>query len=84
MWLGVNWGDIALVFGVALVATVLVVTLYSLALRLLGSYSTGGDSTAGAHTRPPAITALAWLLIAVSAAAVLYGVYLVIPLFHSS
>ncbi|WP_291057558.1 hypothetical protein [Herbiconiux sp.] len=75
-FLGVDWGSFVLVFVVAFVASVLVVASYSLGLRLL---ATGSDR---AH-RPPIATAGAYLCIAVGIAAVLYGIYLVIPQFHS-
>jgi uncharacterized membrane protein len=74
-FLGVDWSSIALVFVVALVAVVIVVSVYSLGLRLL---ATGPDVQ---HRRPLA-TVGALACIAVGIAAVLYGVYLVIPAFH--
>ncbi len=74
-FLGVDWGSIALVFVVALVVVVAVVSLYSTGLLLLSS----GESTTA---RPMIVTVAAWLCIAIGAAAALYGVYLVIPLFH--
>ena len=74
-FLGVDWGSIALVFVVALVVVVVVVALYSTGLVLLAS----GESR---QTRSPLATAGAWVCIGIGAIAVLYGVYLVIPLFH--
>jgi hypothetical protein len=75
-FLGVDWGSIALVTIVALVATVVVVTLYSLGLRLLAVRSGASER------RPVGVTVGAVACIAVGVAAVLYGIYLVIPLFH--
>jgi len=72
---GVDWGSFVLVFVVAFAASVLVVAAYSLGLRLLAA----GDDRA--H-RPPIATAGAYACIALSGAAVLYGIYLIIPLFH--
>ncbi len=74
-FLGVDWGAIALVFIVALVVVVAVVALYSTGLLLLSS----GESAAA---RPKVVTAAAWLCIGIGGLAALYGVYLVIPLFH--
>ena len=69
---------------VALVVTVLVVTLYSLGLRLLsvGTARTSNDSGSEQIHRPAIATAGGWACIAVGAIAVLYGVYQVIPAFH--
>jgi hypothetical protein len=74
-FLGVDWSSIALVFIVALVVVVAVVSLYSTGLLLLSS----GDSAA---TRPRIVTAAAWLCIGIGGVAALYGIYLVIPVFH--
>ena len=74
-FLGVDWGSIALVFVVALVVVVAVVALYSTGLLLLSS----GESR---QTRSPLLTVGAWICIGVGGAAALYGVYLVIPMFH--
>lgn len=84
-FLGVDWGSIALVTITTLIATVVIVTFYSLGLRLLaiGSPDDGSAGTALAGSRPPAATIGAILCIAVGVAGVLYGIYLVIPLFHA-
>ena len=87
-FLGVDWGSIALVSVTALVATVVIVTFFSLGLRLLaiGSPDDTDDARTGAVTassRPAIATVGAILCIAVGVAGVLYGIYLVIPLFHS-
>jgi hypothetical protein len=74
-FLGVDWSAFVVVFLVALIVTVAVVTCYGLGLRLLGA----GQS---ASTRPTGATVGAFACFAVSAAAVLYGLYLVIPQFH--
>jgi hypothetical protein len=71
--LSIDWGSIALVSIVALIATVVIVTAYSLGLRLLAI-----------EHRAPIATVGAWACIAVGIAGVLYGIYLVIPLFHMS
>jgi hypothetical protein len=82
-WLGVDWSALAWVTVTTLVATVVIVTFYSLGLRLLASGSTTGSGDGAVLHRPPIATAGAILCIAIGVAAVLYGIYLVIPLFHS-
>jgi hypothetical protein len=73
-FLGVDWGSIALVSIVALIATVVIVTSYSTGLRLLA---------VGAPTTRRAIATVgAIVCIGIGIAGVLYGIYLVIPLFH--
>ncbi|MFF2052374.1 hypothetical protein ACFVU2_12310 [Leifsonia sp. NPDC058194] len=91
-FLGVDWGSFVVVFLVALAATVVIVCFYALALRLLslGSPLDGSDerapkpssATAVAVHRPPLATAAAVVCIAICAAAVLYGIWLIIPQFH--
>lgn len=90
-FLGVDWGSFVVVLLVALAATVVIVCFYALALRLLslGAPLDGSDerSTAPASAavtvhRPPLATAAAIVCIAVCVAAVLYGIWLVIPQFH--
>jgi len=74
-FLGVDWGSFVLVFVVAFAASVLIVATYSFGLRLLGA---GSDR---AH-RPLPATLGAYACFAVGVAAVLYGLYLIIPQFH--
>lgn len=86
-FLGVDWGSIALVAVTALVAVVVVVTFYSLGLRLLAvgspnDLADGSASAAGASPRPLIATIGAVICIGIGVLAVLYGIYLVIPLFH--
>ncbi|GAA4663548.1 hypothetical protein [Frondihabitans cladoniiphilus] len=85
-FLGVNWSSIAEVCIVTLVATVVIVTVFSVGLRLLsiGSPDDGGETaTAGTlSSRPVGATLLGYLCVGVGGAAVLYGIYLVVPLFH--
>jgi len=71
----IDWGAFGLVLVAALVASVVIVVFYSVALRLL---AVGGDG----GRRPAAATIGAVVCIAICVAAVLYGIYLVIPLFH--
>jgi hypothetical protein len=79
-WLGIDWGALALVTVTTLIASVVIVTFYSLGLRLLAVGSETADGAA--HARPPIATVGAVVCIAIGVAAVLYGIYLVIPLFH--
>lgn len=95
-WLGVDWGAIGLVFVVGMAVTVLIVGFYSLGTRLLAvgapdiEVPAGDDPeglTAVVHPRtqprPVPATIGAYLCYAVCIAATLYGIYLVIPLFHA-
>ncbi|MDN4616119.1 hypothetical protein P5G50_16855 [Leifsonia sp. F6_8S_P_1B] len=72
-FLGVDWGSFVVVFLVALVATVVIVISYATGLRLL---SVGGDH------RPAAASAGAYVCFAIGVAAVLYGIWLIVPQFH--
>ena len=86
-FLGVDWSSIALVSVSALFAGVIIVTFYSLGLRLLavGSPNDGegaGTSAAVASSRPIIATIGAVVCIGIGGLAALYGIYLVIPLFH--
>lgn len=71
----IDWAAFWLVLVASLAASVVIVAFYSVALRLL---SLGAD----ARRRPPAAVAGAIVCLAVCGAAVLYGIYLVVPLFH--
>jgi hypothetical protein len=87
-FLGVDWGSIALVSITALVATVVIVSFFSLGLRLLAVGSPDdvdghGSAAAVASSRPLGATIGAVVCIGVGVLAVLYGIYLVIPLFHT-
>lgn len=89
-FLGVDWGSIALVFVVGLIATVVVVSSYSFGIRLLAIGSpddtesaTGGHADiAAAGTRPAIATAGGYVCIGIGIIGVLFGIYLVIPQFH--
>jgi hypothetical protein len=84
-FLGVAWSSIALVSVSALVAGVVIVTFYSLGLRLLAIGSPNDDagtSVSVSSPRPPVATVGAVVCIGIGALAVVYGIYLVVPLFH--
>ncbi|MDF2665125.1 MAG: hypothetical protein K0R81_975 [Microbacterium sp.] len=88
-------GSILLVFVVGLAATVIIAGLYALGIRFFAVGAPDvvvrhGDDPEGPtaivapreHARPRAATAAGLVCFAGVAAAVLYGIYLVIPLFH--
>ncbi|MCU1529290.1 MAG: hypothetical protein JWP75_3053 [Frondihabitans sp.] len=82
-FLGVDWSSIAFVCIVTLIATVAIVTIFSVGLRLL-SLGSADDAGAGViSARPVGATLLGYLCVGVSGLAVLYGIYLVVPLFHT-
>ncbi len=82
--ISVDWGSIAFVFVATLVAAVAIVAIYSLGLRLLaiGSADDAPGVSSQRSARPPAATIGGFACIGIGAAAVLYGIYLVIPQFH--
>jgi hypothetical protein len=84
-FLDVDWNSIVLVCVVTLVAAVAVVTLYSVGIRLLsvGSPVEGGAATTP-RRRPVIATIGGYVCVGVGILAVLYGVYLVIPVFHTA
>lgn len=85
-FLGVDWSSIAEVCAVTLIATVAIVTIFSVGLRLLavGSADDGGETASGSlAARPLPATLGGYLCVGIGAAAVLYGIYLVVPLFHT-
>lgn len=67
---GINWDAFGLVFVVALVATVVIAGSYSMGLRLLAAGGSVGARSA------------AVLCFAIGVAAVLFGLWLVVPQFH--
>lgn len=74
----INWGALALVAGVTLVATVIVVSLVATAAKLLdaGHLRKQAGQTAG-------ITLVgAYALLGIVGLIVLFGLWLVIPYFH--
>ena len=85
-FLGVDWGSFVVVFLVALVATAVVVISYAVALRLLAVGAPldvqGGAASRRSVRRPVAATVGAIVCLAVGVAAVLYGIWLIIPQFH--
>jgi hypothetical protein len=87
-FLGVDWAAFGIVFVVAFAASVVIVSFYAIGLRLLAVGSTedtGNDgsivSTARGE-RPLAASIGAIVCLSICVAAVLYGLYLIIPQFH--
>jgi hypothetical protein len=72
-----KWLELFSVAGATLVSSVTVVVLYSLGVRLTAIAGDTRNSPAS-WTRP-----LAYACFAVCAAAILYGLYLIIPYFHA-
>jgi hypothetical protein len=87
-FLGVDWGAFGVVLVVAFAAAVVIVSFYALGLRLLAAGSdddTGADGSivsTARGSRPLGATVGAFACLAVCVAAVLYGLYLIIPQFH--
>jgi hypothetical protein len=94
-WLGVDWGAIALVFVVGLVVTVGITSAFAIGTRLLAVGApdvvvpAGGEaddptvvSVPRTTPRPVSATVGAWLCYALGAIAAVYGIYLVVPVFH--
>ncbi|WP_327286959.1 hypothetical protein [Streptomyces sp. NBC_01198] len=74
----VKWGSLGEVAVVSFGATVAVVVLFALGVRALA----GRDEARGAGLGGTAQATAAGACFAVCAAAVLYGLYLIIPQFH--
>lgn len=86
-FLGVDWGAFVVVTLVAFAATLVIVVCYALGLRLLaaGAPLDGVDGTPTGDPsarRPPLATAGALVCFAIGVAAVLYGIWLIVPQFH--
>ncbi|WP_291045605.1 hypothetical protein [Herbiconiux sp.] len=76
----IDWAAFGIVAVASLVATALVVSLYSFGLRF-GSL-TKPHPQSGEPVRPAYATVLSYLCFGLSACAVLYGIYLIVPFFH--
>jgi len=87
-FLGVDWAAFGIVFAVAFAAAVVIVSFYALGLRLLAVGSTDDTGADGSivstarGSRPLGATVGAFACLAACVAAVLYGLYLIIPQFH--
>ncbi|MDN3480390.1 hypothetical protein QMA10_00415 [Arthrobacter sp. APC 3897] len=79
--MSIDWFAYLVVALVTLVATLLVVGLYSTGVRLYAISSDAGPGPA-AQGRPTLVRAGAYACFALCAAAVLFGVYLIVPALH--
>lgn len=77
----IDWGAFLIVAAASLVSTAIVVSLYSFGLRFQSLTRT--DEGTGEQVRPRYASVLASLCFALSIAAVLFGIYLIVPFFHS-
>ena len=93
MFLGVDWGAFVVVFLVALVATAVIVTAFAAGIRLFADGALdpvpggpGASSPAAAavapRARPLGATLAGSACFAVGVAAVLAGLWLIVPQFH--
>ena len=83
----IDWLAFLVVLGVSLLASLVIVSFFAVGLRLLsvGSPVGPGEDEAPpivAGARPPFVTLAAGLCFAVCVAAVLFGVWVIVPQFH--
>lgn len=76
----IDWGAFVVVALASLVATAVVVSLYSFGLRFHGL--TRPDPATGEPVRPAYATVLAFTCFGLSICAVLFGIYLIVPFLH--
>lgn len=89
----IDWTGFLVVFAAALIAACVVVSLYSFGIRFLAtpaknSLASGPsrddeDDDVDAADRPMWATMLAYICFGLSGACVLFGIYLIIPIFHA-
>jgi hypothetical protein len=77
----IDWGAFVVVAIASLVSTAVVVSLYSFGLRFRSL--THPDATTGEPVRPAYATVLSYICFGLSICAVLFGIYLIVPFFHS-
>ncbi|KPG83540.1 hypothetical protein [Frigoribacterium sp. RIT-PI-h] len=90
MFLGIDWGAFVVVFVPALAVTAVIVTSFALGIRLFadGAVESDGGSRAVAsnthpsRSRPLTATVGGGLCFAVGTAAVLFGLWMIVPQFH--
>lgn len=98
VFLGVDWGAFVVVFATALAATAVIVTSFALGIRLFADGVVESDGGAGAgagagsgavtsstrpsRSRPLTATVAGGLCFAVGTAAVLFGLWMIVPQFH--
>lgn len=88
----IDWTGFLVVFATALFSAAAVVALYSFGIRFLatppknalavGPSRDDEDDEVDAAGRPAWATVLAYLCFTLSAGCVLFGIYLIVPIFH--
>ena len=83
----INWSSLLLVASVAIGASVGLVTVFSLGMRLLTNARNIQENTkkkAGVQPAEVVNRIAAYLMFTICATAVIYGIYLIVPYFHLS
>ena len=83
----INWSSLILVAAVAIGASVGLVTVFSLGMRLLTNARNIQEHTKKKQAAQPGEVlnrVAAYLMFTICASAVLYGIYLIVPYFHLS
>lgn len=81
----INWSSLILVASVAIGATVGLVTVFSLGMRLLTNARNIQENTKkkqGVKSAEVVNRVAAYLMFTICASAVIYGIYLIVPYFH--
>ena len=81
----INWSSLILVASVAIGASVGLVTVFSLGMRLMTNARNIQENTKKKEGVKPAEVVnrvAAYLMFTICATAVLYGIYLIVPYFH--
>ncbi|WP_231707466.1 hypothetical protein [Arthrobacter sp. zg-Y919] len=79
--MNIHWMDYLTVFGVTLLAALTVVCIYSFGVRLY-AVSLDADTASTPRNRVALAKAGAYTCFALSAVAVLFGIYLIVPALH--
>lgn len=81
----INWNSLLLVASVAIGATVVIASVFSLGVRLLTNARNIMENTkkkAGTNAAEVVNRAFAYACFTLCAGAILYGIYLIVPYFH--
>lgn len=81
----INWDSLLLVATVSIFATVILVSVFSLGMRLLTNARNIFDNTKkGEPVKPTEVLnrSFAYVCFTICGAAVIYGIYLIVPYFH--
>ena len=81
----INWSSLILVAAVAIGASVGLVTVFSLGMRLLTNARNIQENTKkkqGVKSAEVVNRVAAYLMFTICASAVIYGIYLIVPYFH--